>query len=231
MTSKKKKKKKNGRYIPKPVSDAVKEKHFFQCAWCCENLTERHHIKEYSVGGKHTEENLILLCPNCHTDVHKNKIDKDELVSRKSTHLKNDRISGGLRINSDELKILAANNLFINTERVLVFDDTDILTIKLENNSALISTRLYDSNGNLYFWMSRNRYWASSNLEIRSGIDFLEIKDENNSNLIQINLDGDVIKVSANFSFQKNNFSIPVNNTIGNTLVNCAIGIRFKRKN
>jgi hypothetical protein len=50
------------RYIPKKISDAVKKRHYFQCAWCCINLTDRHHIVEYSDWWKHSEENLILLC-------------------------------------------------------------------------------------------------------------------------------------------------------------------------
>jgi hypothetical protein len=220
-----KKKKKQNRYIPKKVSDSVKEKHFFQCAWCCENLTDRHHIEEYSDGGKHTEDNLILLCPNCHRDVHNDKIDKGELILRKSTHLKNDRLSGGLRINIEELKIRALNNLFIDTERILVLKGEDLLTTKLENNSVLISTQLYDADGNLYFWMRNNRYWASSNFTIESRLDYLEIKDNNERNKILIEINDDILNLSGNFYYQKNSFTIPLGNTYDNVIKNCVIGI------
>src|SRR5450432_1302825 len=92
-------KKKASRKIPQHVDKAVKEKHFFQCAWCGENLYDRHHIFPFGEGGLHTEENLILLCPNCHRQVHDNKVDLNELKSRKSTHLKGDRISGSFQFN------------------------------------------------------------------------------------------------------------------------------------
>lgn len=229
----KKKKKKNsqGRYIPKPVSDEVKNKHFFQCAWCCENLTDRHHIHEYSEGGKHIEDNLILLCPNCHRDVHYDKIDKEELILRKSTHIKNDRIAGGLRINQEKLKIRAANNLFINTERMVVVNNEDILTARLKNNSVLISTRLYGLKGNLTFWMSNNRYWAPSKLTIKSELNFLEIRDKTETNVINISIENDIVNLSGNFSYQKNSLTLPLNNIAGNTFENCGIGICFGTNN
>ena len=54
------------RYIPSGEDKKVKEKHFFECAWCGIRLFDRHHIFEFRHGGPNTADNLILLCPNCH---------------------------------------------------------------------------------------------------------------------------------------------------------------------
>jgi len=44
---------------------------------------ERHHIKPRSLGGNDKVENLIILCPNCHTLAHKNKVKENYLLSKK----------------------------------------------------------------------------------------------------------------------------------------------------
>ncbi len=81
------------RHIPKDIDIAVKEQHFFECAWCGQKLIERHHIVDFSKGGEHSVGNLILLCPTCHTQVHRNEISHEELMNRKSTHIKGEHIS------------------------------------------------------------------------------------------------------------------------------------------
>lgn len=45
------------RHIPADIDKEVKVRHFFECAWCGEKLTERDHIIEFSQGGEHTSEN------------------------------------------------------------------------------------------------------------------------------------------------------------------------------
>jgi 5-methylcytosine-specific restriction endonuclease McrA len=45
-----------------------------KCVKCGYNeVLERHHINPISKGGKNDKDNLVLLCPNCHTLLHKNK--------------------------------------------------------------------------------------------------------------------------------------------------------------
>lgn len=44
------------------------------CCQCCgcsnTNILESHHILEKSNGGTDSPDNLLLLCPNCHTTIH-----------------------------------------------------------------------------------------------------------------------------------------------------------------
>lgn len=53
---------------------------------CCEYCGKRgilhcHHIRFRSHGREDSKENLIILCVSCHTQVHENKISKEELFS------------------------------------------------------------------------------------------------------------------------------------------------------
>ncbi|UKB80963.1 HNH endonuclease [Chryseobacterium sp. MEBOG07] len=156
------------RHIPKPISDKVFQMHFFECAWCCEKLTERHHIEEYSKGGKHEVDNLILLCPNCHTQVHKNEISESDLLKRKSTHLKGDRLSGGIQFDINTLRVKLGNNFFENVPILIMINKENILGLQKVNNNILLNCRFYNEQGYLIFWMSANRYWAQSDFIIRS---------------------------------------------------------------
>lgn len=42
-----------------------------KCSYDNKNVLQLHHIKERSKGGKDVPNNLIVLCPNCHTTIHR----------------------------------------------------------------------------------------------------------------------------------------------------------------
>lgn len=171
------------RYIPINIDREIKERHFFECAWCGEKLTERHHIIEFSQGGNHTTENLILLCPNCHTQVHKNEITIKELIERKSTHAKGDRLSGGVQFEMTEPFVRLGNAQFKDVPILVMYRQEPIISLNEINHLFFLSTRFYNSKGDLIFWMSSNRYWTTSDFSIQSKKDELIIfnnEDENN---------------------------------------------------
>ena len=62
------------RYIPTPLEELLYELAGHRCTICQAPLLEIHHIKPLEQGGETTYENLIVLCPNCHTRVHKEDV-------------------------------------------------------------------------------------------------------------------------------------------------------------
>lgn len=167
------------RYIPKKVSDQVKKDHYFECAWCTINLTERHHITHYSKGGEHSVDNLILLCPNCHTMLHQGQISTLELLNRKSHHKKGDRLQGNFMTTLKEIKLKYGSNYLESCKHILGFNYQSILSVESENNKLLFNANLYDSEGNLTFWMRKNIYWTPSHFTVTSSNDLLIIHDNN----------------------------------------------------
>ena len=178
------KKKKRSRNIPKKESQKTEARHYFQCAWCCEPLTDKHHIKEWHLGGAHEEANLILLCPNHHRMAHRNQIRSEQLISRKSTHLKNDRIPGGFRTTLEHVKFKLGNNVLENIRHLIALEYQPILTAEFENETIYLSANFFDVNGNLIFWMRRNNFWAPSFFEVSSSLDKLTIYDKQNEKMI-----------------------------------------------
>jgi hypothetical protein len=59
------------RYIPTHLEDLLYELSGHRCTICHAPWLEIHHIDELGEGGETKYENLIVLCPNCHTRVHK----------------------------------------------------------------------------------------------------------------------------------------------------------------
>lgn len=58
------------RYIPTPLEDLLYQLSGHRCTICHAPWLEIHHIDELSEGGRTEYDNLIVLCPNCHTRVH-----------------------------------------------------------------------------------------------------------------------------------------------------------------
>ncbi len=63
----------SSRHIPEDTVNELLGDALFRCCLCPEhvNLTlDKHHIEPISEGGPNEEENLIVVCPNCHRAIH-----------------------------------------------------------------------------------------------------------------------------------------------------------------
>ena len=178
------KEEKRSRHIPREVKKEMDVRDSFECSWCGVKITERHHITEFHSGGENTVDNLILLCPTCHTEVHaKNgNIKKDELKLRKSNHTKGDRIAGNLPFTPETNRVRVGDLNIINHNPLLAFSEEPVFSLVKHGNAFVISCRFYDINGNLIFWMSENRYWATSFFEVSVAKNSLTISNPNDQN-------------------------------------------------
>lgn len=157
-----KKMKKKSRYVKKVERVKIDTSSNFKCAWCGINLMERHHIESFSEGGENSAENLILLCPNCHTLEQQGKISAEELSQRKKKLSGEvDRSSGFLALNKEYIFNLGGNT-FIDTPNIINHNGENLFRIKVENNNLLISLRIYDKKMNLICWMEDNKWWVEN---------------------------------------------------------------------
>jgi hypothetical protein len=105
------------RYKPTALEDSLLEVAGHKCTICKAPYCEIHHIKELSKGGLTNYENLIVLCPNCHTRVHsENKPNPNQLKHYK---LKQE-IEFGLpvisKLQQDEKQLIAEISNHIDME-------------------------------------------------------------------------------------------------------------------
>lgn len=222
------------RYIPEDISKKVRLMHFFECAWCCTRLTERHHITEFSKGGAHTVDNLILLCPNCHTQVHKKEIKLEELVKRQSTHSRGDRIEGTVNFNLKNANFRIGGSHCRNVPILLMYKKEPIIELKQQNGEFLLSMRFYNKNGDLIFWMSSNRYWTLYNSRITREGDLLMITS-NDSHYLKIWEDAGELNFAGNnylngmlVDFNPDYLQLGSSRINTYTVIDCKVGIHIE---
>lgn len=223
----KKVKKSRNRHIPKHVDIKVQKQHFFECAWCGLHLTDKHHIVQFSDGGEHSVDNLILLCPVCHRKVHKSEIPTADLVKRKSTHLKADRISGGFKTTMETLKIKVGGGFFIETPIILDYKGDQIISLQKTDDSILLNLRFYSIRGDLILWMSENYFWTLSKNKINSSLDFLEIKQDEGDFFFKAEKENDYLKVTGKTYLNGNLIEFDEDKTsFGNTILKGITSVR-----
>ena len=64
----------SSRYVPTALERLLYELAGHRCTICSAPWMEIHHIDELSDGGSTEFDNLIVLCPNCHTRVHREQV-------------------------------------------------------------------------------------------------------------------------------------------------------------
>jgi len=188
--------KKRSRHIPKKVKSYINERHFFECAWCGVNITEQHHLEEFHLGGEHIEENLILLCPTHHSMAHMGEILKFELIKRKSSHKKGDRILGNFKTTLEKSYVKFGNSFFLNSSNFLHYNGFPIFDVKVENKNLLLSCRFFDPKGNLIFWMSRNMFWSTVEAKVSAPcVDFIEISNPEKYFFLRVEKETDYLSI------------------------------------
>ena len=227
------------RYIKKKVRNIVDKESGFKCAWCGIVLRERHHISEYAAGGDNSADNLILLCPNCHTDTHNGSISREDLEQRKKL-LSGCviRSSGNLPIKGSPIFILGGTKFEGGIERILVHDNKDYLKIQVINDNLYVSLQLFDKVGKLLCWMNKNRWWVEDEeiFNFKFGKGILEVESEIMDSILRIRVNSDFVSVTCKMfvegrliEFDENHFNLN-NNFLGRigTIVGNSTSIAFE---
>ena len=92
--------------ISKTVRDKILVEARHRCTICSEKCFEIHHIIEQAEDGTDEEENLIVLCPNCHQQrYHRSKeFTRDQLKLYKAKLKESNEIEKRLLLNIEEIK-------------------------------------------------------------------------------------------------------------------------------
>ena len=91
--------------IPEKMKKLIYQQFISSCGFCRNdmiNVLEIHHIQPYAEVKKHEEDNLFLVCRNCHAKIENNEISEADVFRKKI-----DAIKGQL----GEKKIMSANVL------------------------------------------------------------------------------------------------------------------------
>ena len=109
--------------VPSKIRKAIWQQFNSQCAFCFNDdvkILEIHHINEYATSQDNAEDNLILVCPNCHRSditIHQMYRRKIDAIKGKLNEIKNSQQgSNVIQFHPDSVKnstIIAGNNVTI----------------------------------------------------------------------------------------------------------------------
>lgn len=110
----------DNRYRPSNLESLLLDQAGFRCSICQAPYFELHHIKEMRHGGKTEYDNLIVLCPNCHTRVHREGIpDPEQLLQIKRKQEIAYELPIRSRIGNKEKQYLRTVSVLPEAERLL----------------------------------------------------------------------------------------------------------------
>lgn len=205
------------RNIPQNIKRKVRKASYYGCIRCGNPIVDYHHIEQFSEVKKHEENNIVLLCPNCHREAtigtyFKEKVYKDK---RNPFNKKTKNIHNQLILQSFSKMVLKlGTNQFQNTPVIIKAFNQNILYFNIdEDGDALLNAVFYDNQNNLIAKIVDNEWIAyiDENLwDIEYKPGHLIIKNDKNSILLEFKVENFIILINASMNI--NGFKIICNN-------------------
>ncbi|MFZ0515124.1 MAG: hypothetical protein WAM14_26240 [Candidatus Nitrosopolaris sp.] len=155
-----------GRNVPLQTQRQLRKECFFGCALCGSPLLKYAHIVPYNRIQAFLPENMISLCP-----IHYGKYDSGDLSesylrdAKKNSHNKL-QPQDAFFVESQELVINVGKSKFINTHRVLVIDDFDLITVTRDNGKYLLfDVNFFDKINHMIATVSENSWVSEKSMD------------------------------------------------------------------
>jgi hypothetical protein len=155
-----------GRNVPLQIQRQLRKECFFGCALCGSPLVKYTHIVPYSKIQAFLPENMIPLCP-----LHYDKYDTGDLSeiclrdAKKNPHNKL-QPQDAFFVETQELVINVGKTKFVNTYRILVIDDFDLITVTRDNGKYfLFDINFFDKVNNMIATVSENNWVSEKSME------------------------------------------------------------------
>jgi hypothetical protein len=148
------------RNTPLPISRQLRREANFGCARCGHPLLDNAHIIPYSQTREFKAEDMIALCPNCHRTADDGDYPESVLRKFKSDPYNKSHINESFLIMNQETIVNIGGIQFIDTPRVLVNNDFDLISVKKGNDGdVLLDVNFYNRDDNLVAQIKEN-FWT-----------------------------------------------------------------------
>jgi hypothetical protein len=198
-----------GTAVPLQIQKQLRKETLYGCAICGCPILEYAQIVTYSEVQAFIPENMVSLCPFHHLQYKSgDKLSESSLRDAKNNPYNKIHENDAFIIQSQDISVNIGKCKFINTSRILVIDDFDIISIKREDEKyVLLDVNFFDKLNNLIAIVTENTWTAEKSndwniiykskhlviqnqsrniiFEIRIGID-----SNSNENQITVTADG-----------------------------------------
>jgi hypothetical protein len=149
------------RNAPAEVKRQLRQEAFFGCAFCGNPLLENAHIIEYSLTKEFPVEDMVALCPICHTEADLAKYPKQVYRDAKLNPYNKKKSTVGKRfvIYGENMVVNLGSCKFTNVETVLQINNFNLISIRRLNGLYLsLDVTLFDRLQRLLAKINDN-YW------------------------------------------------------------------------
>jgi len=134
----------NSRYMPLPIRRALRQEANFGCAHCGCPILTIHHIIPWSQVKKHDPKNMIALCPTCAHRADMGEYNKSYLRKLKKAPHNLTVVKDAFTIQTEDIIVSLASNLYINIPNILRIDEFDIISINKEDTYPTFYVNFFD---------------------------------------------------------------------------------------
>ena len=224
--------------VPEPVKRELRQESGFGCCVCGFPFIEYHHIIPYSEETHFRPEDMMALCPNCHSRVTANAMTITEQCDykKKPYNIKRGYVSGLLHCLS-QVPIISFGSFGFLSEGILIsIDEHPVLSLSMTDGRLEISCELYDEN-NIHIASVVGNEWISHTplpWDLQFKYRHITIRQKNRDIRLVIDVQQEPIILRADFwynganlrlgkhglSYKNKNISVRINNY-------CYIGMRI----
>jgi hypothetical protein len=153
--------------VPLQIQKQLRKQTLYGCAICGCPILEYAQIIRYGDIQAFLPENMISLCPFHHIQYkHGDKLSESSLRDAKNNPHNKIHENDAFIIRSQDISVNMGKCKFVNTSRILVIDDFDIICIKREDEKyLLLDVNFFDKLNNLIAIVSENSWTAEKSNE------------------------------------------------------------------
>jgi hypothetical protein len=151
-----------GTTVPLQIQKQLRKEAFYGCAICGCPIIEYAQIISHGDIQAFLPENMVSLCPLHHLQYKdRDKLSESSLRDAKNNPYNKMHEDDAFIIQSQDLSVNIGKCKFVNTSRILIIDDFDIITIRRENQKyILLDVNFFDKLNNLIAIVSENSWTA-----------------------------------------------------------------------
>jgi hypothetical protein len=225
------------RYPPAEIRRQLRQESGFGCAICGNPLLQNAHIIEYHLTQETRVEDMIALCPDCHVEADAGHYPKKVLRDYKANPYNKNRSILGKKflVTGEDMIVNIGSFKLINTERVLVVNDFDLITIqRVEGYYLSLDVNLFDKFGNFIAVVYENNWQVDINYfwDVEYKAQHLTLRSAPRKITLEIKIENEEVFITGNMYYngfpiniERGAITIGNNKLIGWTVKNAGIGI------
>lgn len=153
------------RNTPIPVQRQLRQEAHFGCCRCGHPLLDNAHIIAYNISHAFPPEDMVSLCPTCHRMADSGGWSEKYLRELKTNPYNKSHVTERFLIEGDKPVLNLGGNRFVNTPRVLIINDFELITLNKELDGYLtLNLSFFDRLNNLVGIVDENKWTVDTSL-------------------------------------------------------------------